>query len=68
MTEHPLNQAELEELHTFLNSDSLPESTMSIEALDGFFCALAVSPELVMPSDWIPIILGGDQTAVFETD
>lgn len=66
MLDKPLNDAELDELHSFLNSDSLPESTLSIEALDGFFCALAVNPELVMPSEWIPIVLGGDQTEVFE--
>ena len=66
MTEQPLNEAELEELHTFLNAESMPESTMSIEALDGFFCALAVGPELVMPDDWLPVIWGGDQTGFFE--
>lgn len=40
--------------------DALPHSgAMNIEALDGFFAALICAPTLVMPSVYLPIILGG---------
>ena len=28
--------------------------------LDGFLIGIAVRPELVMPSEWLPIIFGGE--------
>ena len=28
--------------------------------LDGFLTGIALRPELVMPSEWLPIIFGGD--------
>lgn len=34
------------------------EETMDLEELDGFFAALACSPELVPPSEYLPLIVG----------
>lgn len=34
------------------------EETMDLEELDGFFAALACCPELVPPSEFLPLILG----------
>ena len=54
-----LSDDELDQLSEFL--DSLPSPTaMNIERMDGFFCALVVGPELVMPSEYWPHILGGE--------
>ena len=33
---------------------------MSLEELDGFFCALICGPELVPPSEYMPHIFGGE--------
>jgi len=33
---------------------------MTLEELDGFFCALVAGPELVPPSEFIPEVFGGD--------
>ena len=53
----PLTDDEFDRLSKFLDSD--PEKTsMPIEALDGFFCALIVGPELVMPSEYLPVLFG----------
>lgn len=54
----PLSDDELDQLTEFL--DDLPSPTaMNIERMDGFLCALVVGPELVMPSEYWPHILGG---------
>jgi uncharacterized protein len=55
----PLSDDELDQLTEFL--DDLPSPTaMNIERMDGFFCALVVGPELVMPSEYWPHVIGGE--------
>ncbi len=54
----PLTDAEIERLDDFLYSVN-PDEGMSIEELDGFFCALICSPELVLPSEYMPHLWGG---------
>lgn len=55
----PLTDAEIDQLADFL--DDLPSPTaMNIEQLDGFFCALLAGPDLVMPSEYWPYIVGGE--------
>jgi uncharacterized protein len=44
----------------FLASPQVPDSTMSLEMLDGFFTALVIGPELVPPSEYFPVIWGAD--------
>ena len=51
-----LSDAEVDELDDFLMSDDTPESCMDISALDGFFAALVLNPEFVMPSGYLPWI------------
>ncbi|OGT17156.1 MAG: hypothetical protein A2342_02660 [Gallionellales bacterium RIFOXYB12_FULL_54_9] len=51
-----LNDAELDELDDFLLSDDTPEGCMDLPALDGFFAALVLNPEQVMPSEYLPWI------------
>ena len=48
---------------------ALGEETMLLEELDGFIAGLLVCPELISPSDWIPIVWNrnsADQQPVFE--
>lgn len=48
----------LEELEGFLSSDRTPDSCMLLSDLDGFLTAVAIGPELIMPSEWLPVIWG----------
>lgn len=58
----PLSDEELEELDQFLLSDATGEEAMDISMLDGFLTALAVGPNTLPPSQWMPIIWGGPMT------
>ncbi|HZV55744.1 MAG TPA: UPF0149 family protein [Rhodocyclaceae bacterium] len=53
---YPLDDDELQELEDFLNSDALGEEGMDIAMLDGFLTALAVGPNTLPPSRWLPVI------------
>lgn len=55
----PLNSHELMTLAGYLAR--FPQG-MSLEMLDGFFAALVCSPKLVMPSEYMPHVLGGDES------
>ncbi|AOS83456.1 hypothetical protein BIU88_04450 [Chlorobaculum limnaeum] len=46
----------LMQLQDFLASEELPDSSMSIVVLDGFFAALAIHPVPIMPSAWLPLV------------
>lgn len=50
------NEADLEALDDFLSSDASPEGCMLISDLDGFLTAVAIGPELIKPSEWLPVI------------
>jgi uncharacterized protein len=63
----PLGEEEIRELEVFLMSDATPDDCMDIVTLDGFLTALAVGPELVPPSEWLPCIWGGQEEPVFES-
>jgi uncharacterized protein len=41
-------------------SDRAPEGCMQLSDLDGFL-GIAIGPELIMPSEWLPVIWGGDE-------
>ncbi|MFZ1109122.1 MAG: UPF0149 family protein [Rhodomicrobium sp.] len=49
---------EIDWLSGFLESRQAPETAMPFETLDGFFTALVIGPELVMPSGYLPEIWG----------
>lgn len=62
----PLLQAgpvDLEALDAFLLSDRAPERSMGLSDLDGFLAGIAVGPELVVPSEWLPVVWGGAEPA-----
>ncbi|MGH6916461.1 MAG: UPF0149 family protein [Geminicoccaceae bacterium] len=54
-------------LDAFLTSDRVPESCMRLSELDGFLTAIAIGPELILPSEWLPVIWGEGEP-VFESD
>jgi uncharacterized protein len=53
-----LSEAEIERLAALLAANRNPEA-LSLEGVDGLFCALIASPALVMPHEYLPVILGG---------
>jgi uncharacterized protein len=65
-TPFPAGPVDLEALDQFLMSDASPEDCMQLSDLDGFLTGIAIGPELVMPSEWLPAIWGGDEP-VFES-
>lgn len=51
---------DLEALDTFLTSDRSPERSMMLSDLDGFLTGIAVGPEPILPSEWMPMVWGGE--------
>ena len=51
----------IDELDEFLMSDHAPDDCMQLSDLDGFLTGIAVGPELITPSEWIPTIWQGGQ-------
>ncbi len=47
---------DLDALEAYLSSDDSPEECMDLSELDGFLAGLAVGPEVVPPSEWLPIV------------
>lgn len=58
ISEDPLDEAEWDELEAFLASDVAANNSMEISSLHGFLTALVSGPEVVMPSEWLPIVFG----------
>ena len=54
----PLSDEELDVLSDFLFSDRVPDTTLSLEGLDGLFCALIIGPDEVSPAEWLPALWG----------
>jgi uncharacterized protein len=48
-------------LARFLEHPERPPGTLRYHELQGFLFAVATSPELVRPSEWMPIVFGGQE-------
>jgi uncharacterized protein len=55
----PLSDQESKALANFLTKCAHGVA-QNLEALDGFFAALIVGPDVVLPSEYLPLILGGE--------
>ena len=53
--ETPPTDEEFDELEAFLES-SEPEQGMAVDAIDGMLAAIACGPDLVNPSEWMPVV------------
>ena len=58
--EIPIDRVDLAALDAFLISDRLSSDSMMLSDLDGFLTGIAIGPELVPPSEWLPVAFGGE--------
>ena len=59
---------DLEKLNAYLMSEESPEHCMGLSDLDGFLTGILCSPELIMPSEWLPLVWGSDQPEIKDAD
>jgi len=61
--DQPLSEKEFDQLDQFLLSDRSNEDAMTMDTLHGYLTAIAIGPETIMPSEWMPKIWGEDPDA-----
>jgi uncharacterized protein len=54
-------EIDLEALDSYLLSDLSPDECMMLSDLDGFLTGIVIGPELIPPSEWLPVVWGGDE-------
>lgn len=54
----PVAGVGIEALAAFLRSDRAPPDSMTLAELDGLLTAVAIGPDLVGPSEWLPLVWG----------
>jgi uncharacterized protein len=63
-----VDRVDLEALERFLISDRSPTESMMLSDLDGFLTGIAIGPELILPSEWLPLIWGGEAPEFADED
>jgi uncharacterized protein len=65
-----LSDIEMDELDNFLMSDATSNEIMMLDSLDGFLTAIASSPAMLMPSEWLPRVWGptAEDAPTFDTN
>lgn len=58
----------LEALDAYLMSDEAPANCMLLSDLDGFLTGIVVGPELIQPSEWLPVVWHGASPAFHSTE
>src|SRR4051812_46902911 len=61
MADLTISDADLDLLDAYLLSDQSPPECLLLSDLDGFLTGVAIGPELVMPSKWLPHVWGGEE-------
>src|SRR6266853_1968099 len=62
--DEPLTDIDYDELEVFLGSHAVPQDCMDLEMLDGFLTAIVSGPELIQPSEWLPVLWSDSQRSV----
>ena len=63
----PTGPIDLDALNDYLMSDLAPNECMGLSDLDGFLTGIVVGPELILASEWLPVIWGGEEPE-FQTE
>jgi uncharacterized protein len=58
----PLSDEEMDELDNFLLYGVDDDEGMTLEALDGYLHGIAIGPQTIMPSQWLPKVWGEGST------
>lgn len=53
-------------LHDFLSLPQRPQDTMTYPQLAGFLFSMANAPEMILPSEWMPMVFN-DQDARYDS-
>lgn len=56
----------LRQLGDLLLSEAVGDDAMLLSELDGFLAGVIVCPEMIMPSEWMPVVWGHDEGPVFD--
>jgi len=56
--DEPLSDKEFNELDKFLMSDRVGDDGMTMDALHGYLTAIALGPEMIPMSEWLPLVWG----------
>lgn len=54
---NPSDQRKLQKLFSELPSN---EETFNLQALEGYLHVIAITPDVIVPSEWLPVIFGGE--------
>ena len=64
----PHTDQELETLATLLHDLPIENDGMTVAELDGFVAGLLVCPDMIMPSEWLPVVWGDDVVESFKDE
>src|SRR5947208_16337446 len=62
--EELISDVDYDELETFLDYNVVTQDCMDMEMLDGFLTAVVSGPELIQPSEWLPVVWSDSQRSV----
>jgi uncharacterized protein len=64
-----MTEEDMIELATHLLERAAPAGGIpELECLDGFICGIVTAPELVQPSEWMPLVWGGEHAFASEEE
>lgn len=61
----PHTDDELDTLATLLHDLPIENDGMTVSELDGFVAGLLVCPEMIMPSEWLPVVWADNVVETF---
>jgi len=62
--DEPLSESEYDDLEAFFGSNAVPQDCMDLEMLDGFLTSIVSGPDLIQPSEWLPVVWSDSQRSV----
>jgi len=62
--DEPLSESEYDDLEAFFGSNAVPQDCMDLEMLDGFLTSIVSGPEMIQPSEWLPVVWSDSQRSV----